>query len=64
MFVTEGESDFPRDLGNFLESRTSLNFLISLNLPPNWNGVWGRGCDEAEISKEKCLFTEWGGGIQ
>ena len=23
-----------------------------------WRGVWGRGCDEAEISDEKCLFTE------
>ena len=23
-----------------------------------WNGVWGRGCDEAEISEEKRLFTE------
>ena len=28
------------------------------------NGVWGRGCDEAEISEEKLLFTEWGPGIQ
>ena len=23
-----------------------------------WNGVRGRGCDEAEISEEKCFFTE------
>ena len=29
-----------------------------------WNGDWGRGCDEAEISEEKRLFTEWGQGIQ
>ena len=29
-----------------------------------WNGVLGRGCDEAEISAEKPLFTEWGQGIQ
>ena len=29
-----------------------------------WNGVWGRGCDEAEISEEKRLFTECGQGIQ
>ena len=29
-----------------------------------WNGVWGTGCDEAEISEEKRLFTEWGEGIQ
>ena len=29
-----------------------------------WNGVWGRGCDEAEISEEKRLFIEWGQGIQ
>ena len=31
---------------------------------PVWNGVSGRGCDEAEISEEKHLFTEWGPGIQ
>ena len=30
----------------------------------NRNGVLGRGCDEAEISEEKRLFTEWGPGIQ
>ena len=30
----------------------------------SWNGVLGRGCDEAEISEEKCLFTEWGPDIQ
>ena len=29
-----------------------------------WSRVWGRGCDEAEISEEKRLFTEWGPGIQ
>ena len=28
------------------------------------NGVLGRGCDEAKISEEKRLFTEWGPGIQ
>ena len=28
------------------------------------NGVWGRGCDEAEISEEKRLLTERGQGIQ
>ena len=25
---------------------------------PFWNRVWGRGCDEGEISEEKRLFTE------
>ena len=29
-----------------------------------WNRVWGRGCDEAEISEEKRLFTESLEGIQ
>ena len=29
-----------------------------------WNGVWGRGCDEEEISEEKRLFTDWRQGIQ
>ena len=29
-----------------------------------WSGVLGRGCNEAEISEEKRLFTEWGPGIQ
>ena len=24
----------------------------------------GKGCDEAEISEEKRLFTEWGPGIR
>ena len=28
------------------------------------NRLWGRGCDEAEISQEKCLFTESGQGIR
>ena len=23
-----------------------------------WNRVWGRACDEAEISEEKCLCAE------
>ena len=30
----------------------------------DWNGVWRRGCDEAEISEEKRLFTESWEGIQ
>ena len=30
----------------------------------SWSRVLGRGCDEAEISEEKRLFTEWGPGIQ
>ena len=33
-------------------------------LTNSWNGVVGRGCDEAEISEEKRLFTEWVPGIQ
>ena len=24
----------------------------------SWNAVWGTGCDEAEISEEKRLFSE------
>ena len=35
-----------------------------ISVSPSWNGVWGRGCDEAEISEEKRLCTEWGQGIQ
>ena len=27
-------------------------------------GVWGRGCDEADISEGKRHFTEWGQGTQ
>ena len=30
---------------------------------PFRGGVWGRGCDEAEISEER-FFTGWGQGIQ
>ena len=29
-----------------------------------WSRVLGRGCDEAETSEEKRLFTEWGPSIQ
>ena len=29
-----------------------------------WSPVLGRGCDEAEISEERRLFTEWGPDIQ
>ena len=31
---------------------------------PAWNGVWGRGCDEAEISANNVFSTERGQGIQ
>ena len=30
----------------------------------NWNGVLGRGCDNAKLSEEKRFFTEWGPVIQ
>ena len=40
------------------------DLLISNSEDPYWNGVLGRGCDEAEISEEQRLLTEWGQGIQ
>ena len=61
--VTKGvrnELPGPLDLGaqkSKSESKTSQMDYF-------WNGVWGRVCNEAEISEEKRLFTKSGEGIQ
>ena len=36
-----------------LDSTSQLDFCEVVR-----HGVWGRGCDKAKISEEKCLLTE------
>ena len=35
-----------------------LRGLLGFSKIASWNGVYGRGCDEAAINEEKCLFAE------
>ena len=36
----------------------SANYSLKLGL--DWNGVWGRGCNEAEISEERAFAVNEG----
>ena len=52
-FNVAGYFDFARLC---LETPPKMPFTTSIN----WSRVWGRRCDEVEITEEKPLFTEWG----
>ena len=41
-------------------ARASPSFKTISMYAHNWNGVWGRGCDEADVSEKKALSLNEG----